>query len=127
MVIEARRIERPECEPAPNLSRSVSPVTRRTRSLHDPEPVAEQLGEAGRVPLPARQGADHDLDQAVAAAPSPRRVFLRRAALQFDIAAEADAALAAARPRLLAPRREAVPIRQSQGLVEDVARKSPLS
>jgi hypothetical protein len=36
MVIAARRSERPECDPAPISTRSVSPVTRETQSAGTP-------------------------------------------------------------------------------------------
>ena len=55
----------PECEPPPTCTRSVSPVTRRTRSNGTPSHSATQLREAGLVALAARQRADHHLDAAV--------------------------------------------------------------
>ena len=67
MTTPAMRMERPECEPPPTSTMSVSPWTRRTCSNGTPSHSVTHLGEAGLVPLPARLGADDDVDLALGA------------------------------------------------------------
>ena len=61
----ASRMPRPEWEPPPNLTMSVSPVTSRTRSNGTPSHSVSELGEARLVPLAVGDRADHDVDEAV--------------------------------------------------------------
>jgi hypothetical protein len=81
------------------------------------QPFRGELGEAGGMALARGERADHDLDDAIR---QHRHfgTFVRRAALRLDIAAETDAAMEGARPRLLQARRIAIPVGELQHPVE---------
>ena len=98
IVVAARRIERPECEPPPMVRRSVSLADDAHLAGRHAQPFGGELREAGGMALARGERADHDLDAAV----GPHRhlgALVRRAALEFDVAGEAEAAPQAARPR----------------------------
>ena len=64
ITVPAWRIERPECEPPPTLTMSVSPMMMSTVSTGRCEQVGGDLREAGLVALAARLRADHHADAA---------------------------------------------------------------
>ncbi len=65
MTMPAIRIERPECEPPPTGTMSVSPWISRIALERHAEPFGDALREARLVALAARQRADHDVDAAL--------------------------------------------------------------
>ena len=99
------RIERPECEPPPTGTRSVSPVIEAHLIGLHAEPLDDELGEARLVALARRQRADHHVDHALGPH-GDLRALARRAGRDLDVVGDADAAVAAraAAPRGGAPR-----------------------
>ena len=81
-----------------------------------PEPVGDALGEGRLVPLSARQRADHDVDRSRGTYRDLRPLD-GKAAGDLDRVGEPDAAQPAPRPRLLAPRREPVPVGEPERAV----------
>ena len=107
MTVPAWRMERPECEPPPTLTMSVSPRMMHLLDGHL-DHVGNDLGEARLVTLAARLRADHDLDPAVRLH-LDLGALLRGADRELDVIREAEAEQLAARG-VLAALREAVPI-----------------
>ena len=107
--VAAWRMERPECEPPPTLTTSVSPrmiftVSTGTRSRSD-----DDLGEARLVALAARLRADHDVDAALRPHRDPR-LLVGRADRGFDVVGEPEAEQLAALRRLALALLEALPV-----------------
>src|SRR5690242_18539939 len=73
------------------------------------EPFADQLAEAGLVPLAARHCANDDFYHAVGFY-GDLRPFARYAGRRIDIVGDADAATFAGQPRLFASRGEPWPV-----------------
>ena len=109
--VAAWRIERPECEPPPTLTTSVSPMMMLHALDRHVKQIGDHLGEARLVALPARLRADDDID---AAAPGSHRdlrllAAARRSRIRHNWRARGPSSL----PRALglaAPRRESLPV-----------------
>ena len=116
ITVPAWRIERPECEPPPTLTMSVSPMMMLTVSTGSAEQVGRDLREARLVALAARLRADHDVDPAfrlhrdLGALP-------RRADRGLDVVGDAEAEQLAALLRLALALLEAVPVGDPHGEV----------
>ncbi len=78
MTMLASRSARPECEPPPTDTRSVSPVTRRIASIGTPSHSLISCAKLVSCPWPLRHRADHDLDDPIRQIPSPRRARAAR-------------------------------------------------
>ena len=124
--VPAIRIERSECVPPPAVDHRGVAGDEPHLLRRDAELVGEHLGEARLVPLPARLGAGHDVDQTFGAH-AHFDVLARHADRRLDVVRKADAGEPAALRRHA--RRRAGKPRQSasSSTASMLARKFPLS
>src|SRR5262249_62248072 len=73
------------------------------------EPLGDELREARLVPLPGRKRAEHHLDASLRQH-ADLGALARRAGVELDVVAEADAPAAPARAGFLAPSFESCPV-----------------
>ena len=112
-----RRIERPERDPPPTATRSVSPVTRRTCSRSTPSHSARIWAKLVSWPWPA-DSVPRTSSIRPSGSHGDLRALARRAGVQLDVVGDADAAVAAAPARLRPARLEPRPVGEGHGAVQ---------